>query len=138
MFTTADQFSNATKASIDAQIAAMNDFANKTLHSMAELVELNIATAKASLEHSSAAAQQILSAKDAQEVFALTSSQAQPNAEKALAYGRHVASIRTAAIAHQFGVNPGAAFLGVLVFFEHHDTSALPQHKTVTVFVPRA
>ncbi|MBM3338033.1 MAG: phasin family protein, partial [Betaproteobacteria bacterium] len=60
MFSTADQFSNATKASIDAQIAAMNDFANKTLHSMAELVELNIATAKASLEHSSAAAQQIL------------------------------------------------------------------------------
>ena len=97
MFTTADQFSNATKASIDAQIAAMNDFANKTLHSMAELVELNIATAKASLEHSSAAAQQILSAKDAQEVFALTSSQAQPNAEKALAYGRHVASIATRA-----------------------------------------
>lgn len=97
MFTTADQFSNATKASIDAQIAAMNEFANKTLHSMAELVELNIATAKASLEHSSAAAQQILSAKDAQEVFALTSSQAQPNAEKALAYGRHVASIATRA-----------------------------------------
>jgi phasin family protein len=97
MFSTADQFSNATKASIDAQIAAMNDFANKTLHSMAELVELNIATAKASLEHSSAAAQQILSAKDPQEIIALTSSQAQPNAEKVLAYGRHVASIATRA-----------------------------------------
>ena len=87
MFSTADQFSNATKASIDAQIAAMNDFANKTLHSMAELVELNIATAKASLEHSSAAAQQILSAKDPQEILSLTSSQAQPNAEKVIAYG---------------------------------------------------
>jgi|LauGreDrversion4_2_1035121.scaffolds.fasta_scaffold40429_4 phasin family protein len=97
MFSTADQFSNATKASFDAQIAAMNDFANKTLHSMAELVELNIATAKASLEHSSAAAQQILSAKDPQEIIALTSSQAQPNAEKVLAYGRHVASIATRA-----------------------------------------
>ena len=97
MFTTTDQFSSATKASIDAQIAAMNDFANKTLHSMAELVELNIATAKASLEHSAAAAQQIMSAKDPQEIFALTSSQAQPNAEKALAYGRHVASIATRA-----------------------------------------
>jgi phasin family protein len=97
MFSTADQFSNATKASIDAQIAAMNDFANKTLHSMAELVELNIATAKASLEHSSAAAQQILSAKDPQEILTLTSSQAQPNAEKVIAYGRHVASIATRA-----------------------------------------
>ena len=97
MFSTADQFSNATKASIDAQIAAMNDFANKTLHSMAELVELNIATAKASLEHSSAAAQQILSAKDPQEILTLTSSQAQPSAEKVLAYGRHVAGIATRA-----------------------------------------
>jgi len=97
VFSTADQFSNATKASIDAQIAAMNDFANKTLHSMAELVELNIATAKASLEHSSAAAQQILSAKDPQEIIALTSSQAQPNAEKVLAYSRHVASIASRA-----------------------------------------
>ena len=71
MFTNADQFSHATKASIDAHIAAINDFASKTLHSMAELVELNIATAKASLEHGSAAAQQILSAKDAQEVLRL-------------------------------------------------------------------
>lgn len=97
MFTTNDQFSSATKATFDAQIAAMNDFANKTLHSMAELAELNIATAKASLEHSSAAAQQILSAKDPQEIFNLTSSQAQPNAEKALAYGRHVAGIATRA-----------------------------------------
>jgi len=78
-------------------MAAMNDFANRALHSMAELAELNIATAKASLEQTSAAAQQILSAKDPQEIIALTSSQAQPNAEKVLAYGRHVASIATRA-----------------------------------------
>ncbi len=93
MFSAADQFSNATKASIDAQLAAMNDLASKALHSVAELVELNISTAKASLEHTSFAAQQMLAAKDAQEVFNLTSSQAQPNAEKALAYSRHLASI---------------------------------------------
>jgi hypothetical protein len=40
MFSAADQLSNATKASIDAQLAAMNDIANKALHSVAELVEL--------------------------------------------------------------------------------------------------
>ena len=97
MSSTADQFSNATKATFEAQMAAMNDFANRALHSMAELAELNIATAKASLEQTSAAAQQILSAKDPQEIIALTSSQAQPNAEKVLAYGRHVASIATRA-----------------------------------------
>jgi len=97
MFSAADQLSNATKASIDSQLAAMSEIANKALHSVAELVELNIATAKESLAHTSAAAQQMLTAKDAQEVFNLTSSQAQPQAEKALAYGRHLASIATKA-----------------------------------------
>ena len=97
MFTTADQLSNATKASIDAQLAAMSEIANKALHSVAELAELNIATAKATLEHASSTAQQILAAKDAQEIFQLSSSQAQPNAEKALAYGRHLAGIASKA-----------------------------------------
>lgn len=97
MFSTQDQLSNATKASIDAQLAAMSALANKALHSVAELAELNIATAKASLEHASAAAQQILTAKDAQEFIQLSSSHAQPNAEKALAYGRHLASIASKA-----------------------------------------
>ena len=95
MFSTADQLSNATKASIDSQLSAMNEFANKALLGLSELAELNIATAKASLEHASAAAQQMLSAKDAQELFQLTSAQAQPNAEKALAYTRHLTSLAT-------------------------------------------
>ncbi len=93
MFSNPDQFSNATKASFDAQLSAMSDLANKALHSVAELVELNMNTVKATLEHSSAAAQQILAAKDAQEVMAVGSAQAQPNAEKALAYARHLAGI---------------------------------------------
>lgn len=97
MFSAADQLSTATKASIDAQLAAMSELANKALHSVAELVELNIATAKESLAHTSTAAQQMLSAKDAQEFFSLTSAQAQPQAEKVLAYGRHLASIATKA-----------------------------------------
>lgn len=95
MFTTADQLSNATKASIDSQLLAMNDFANKALNSFSELAELNIATAKSTLEYASAAAQQMLTVKDAQELFQLTSSQAQPNAEKALAYARHLTSLAT-------------------------------------------
>ncbi|MEK0429931.1 MAG: family phasin [Pseudomonadota bacterium] len=97
MLTTADQLSNATKASIDSQLAAMSDLANKALHSVAELAELNIATARATLEHASSTAQQLLAAKDAQEVIQLSSSQAQPSAEKALAYGRHLAGIATKA-----------------------------------------
>lgn len=97
MFTTADPLSTAAKASIDAQLTAMSELANKALHSISELTELNIATAKATLDHASSATQQILAAKDAQEVFQLTSSQAQPSADKVLAYSRHLAGIATKA-----------------------------------------
>ncbi len=97
MSSTADQLSDATKASINAQLSTMSDIAGKVLHSVAELAELNIATARASLEHASATAHQILSAKDPQEMIQLTSSQAQPTAEKALTYGRHLSSIATKA-----------------------------------------
>jgi phasin family protein len=97
MFTPTDSLSNAAKASIDTQLAAMSDLASKTLLSVAELTELNIGTAKAALEHASAAAHQLLAAKDAQEVVQLSSAQTQPTAEKALAYGRHLASIATKA-----------------------------------------
>jgi len=60
-----------------------------------KLVELNISTARSTLEDSSAAARQLLGAKDPQEFFSLTASQAQPNAEKALSYSRQLASIAT-------------------------------------------
>ena len=96
MFTTPEQLSKATKESFDAQLSAMNELATKALHSVAELVELNIATAKESLAHTQAAAQQMLSAKDAQDLMNL-GTQAQPGAEKALAYARHAAAIVTKA-----------------------------------------
>ena len=63
MFTSATQLSNATKASIDSHLAALNEFAAKALTTVAEVAELNMATAKASLEHASAAAKQVLAAK---------------------------------------------------------------------------
>jgi len=97
MFSNPDQFSNATKASIESQLAAMNELTNKALKSVSELVELNLATVKSSLEHSSAAAQQMLAAKDAQELFSVTAANAQPSADKAVAYARHLASISSKA-----------------------------------------
>lgn len=97
MFSNADQFSNVTKATIDAQLAAMNEMATKAFASVAELVDLNVTAAKASLEQSTSTVQQILAAKDPQSFFSLASAQAQPNAEKALAYSRHLAGIASKA-----------------------------------------
>ncbi len=88
-----DQLSKATKTQAEAQIQAISALAEKTIHAVNELAELNVATVKASLEDTSAIAQEILSAKDPQAAFAVVQAQAQPAAEKAVSYGRHLAAI---------------------------------------------
>ena len=93
MFAIPEQFSTATKANFEAQVALLTSLSNKLFEGVEKVVDLNLNVAKASLEESNAAARQLLAAKDLQEVFSLTTSQVQPNAEKALAYGRHLANI---------------------------------------------
>ena len=58
-----DQLSKATKTQAEAQIQTMSAIAEKTMHAVAELAELNAATMKASLEDSSAIAQENLRAR---------------------------------------------------------------------------
>jgi phasin family protein len=93
MFTVPEQFSAATKANFEAQLALITSLSNKAFESAEKLVSLNMSAAKASLEESTVAAKQLIAAKDPQEFFTLASSQAQPNAEKALAFGRQLSSI---------------------------------------------
>ena len=88
-----EQFSNATKANFESQFAIFSSLTAKAFESIEKLVELNISTAKASLEEASATTNQLLSAKDPQEFFSLTAAQAQPKAEKVIAYSRQVAEI---------------------------------------------
>lgn len=93
MFAIPEQFSNATKANFESQFAIFSALSAKAFEGMEKLIELNITAAKASLQESSAATQQLLSAKDPQEFFSLSAAQAQPTAEKAVSYGRQVAAI---------------------------------------------
>ncbi|MES3023840.1 MAG: phasin family protein [Pseudomonadota bacterium] len=93
MFAIPEQFSNATKANFESQFAIFSSLTAKAFEGVEKLVELNITAARASLEESQAAAKQLLSAKDPQEFFSLATAQAQPNAEKAVSYGRQVAAI---------------------------------------------
>nr|WP_315396775.1 phasin family protein [uncultured Duganella sp.] len=93
MFSIPEQFSNATKANFEAQFAIFSALTNKAFEGVEKFVDLNLTAAKASLEESSIATKQLLSAKDPQEFFSLASAQAQPTAEKTLAYGRHLANI---------------------------------------------
>lgn len=96
MTTTPEQFIAATKANLEAQFASLTALNKKAFEGLEQIVALNVNAAKASLEEGTAAAKQLISAKDPQEFFNLSSAQVQPTAEKALAYGRHLASITSA------------------------------------------
>lgn len=93
MFTLPEQFSSAAKANMEAQLSLLTALTGKAFESVEKVVDLNLSAVRASLEDSSAAAQQLLAAKDPQEFFSLTAAQAQPTAAKALAYSRHLAGI---------------------------------------------
>ncbi len=93
MFTLPEEFSAATKNHFEAQLAMITTLTNKAFESVEKIVDLNMNVVKASLEESTLAAQQLMAIKDPQELMALASSQKQPGTEKALAYGRHLASI---------------------------------------------
>ena len=97
MFSLQDQFSAATKANFESQLALITMLTGKAFESVEKLVELNLTAVKSSMEESTANAKQLLTAKDPQEFIALTSAQAKPSAEKAIAYSRHVASIASTA-----------------------------------------
>lgn len=97
MFTVPEQFSTVAKANFEAQLSLLTSLTSKAFESMEKVVDLNLNVAKASLEDSSIAAKQLLTAKDPQEFFSLTAAQAQPSAAKAIAYGRHLAGIATSA-----------------------------------------
>jgi len=97
MFPNQDQISSTAKANFETQLAAVTELTNKAFASIAQLVELNVNAAKSTLEKSTAAAQQLMAAKDPQEFFSLSAAQSQPNAENAIAYSRNLASIASAA-----------------------------------------
>ena len=88
-----EEFSAATKSHFEAQLAMITALTGKAFESVEKMVDLNLNVVKASMEESSASARQMLTAKDPQELIAMSAAQAQPGAEKAMAYGRHLASI---------------------------------------------
>jgi phasin family protein len=93
MFSIPEQFSAATKTHFETQLSLLTTLTNKAFESVEKFVDLNMNVAKSSLEESTLAAKQLLSAKDPQEFFSLTAAQAKPNAEKVIAYSRNLASI---------------------------------------------
>ena len=86
-----EQFAAANKAAIDSLLAV----ANTALASAERIANLNLETARAAFEDSAANTKALLGAKDVQEAISIQASLAQPNIDKAVAYGRSVAEIST-------------------------------------------
>ena len=88
-----EQFSAAARTNLESQLALLTAMTGKAFESVEKVIELNMSVAKAAIEESTSNARQLLAAKDPQEFIALSTSQAQPNAEKAASYGREVMAI---------------------------------------------
>ncbi len=95
MFNTAEQFAVAARNHMEVQLGMVTSVSDSMIEGVEKLMGLNLQAAKAGLESSIANAQMMLSAKDAQELLATASQQAQPQAEILLTYVRHLATIAT-------------------------------------------
>jgi phasin family protein len=90
---TPEQFAAGQKAGFDALFG----LTNKAFEGAIKLAELNLKTAREAFAQGQEHAEAALGAKDPQGFFALQAGFAQPAAEKALAYGRSVYDIVSAA-----------------------------------------
>lgn len=84
-----EQFAQLNKAAFDSFQA----FAMKSISGFEKLAELNIQAAKSSVAESSEQVKALMDVKDAKAFAELAAGQAQPAADKATAYAKHVYSI---------------------------------------------
>ena len=84
MFVTPAQITEMQKGQMDAAVALGQTFFDAT----ERMLELNLAAVKATLEESVEKSQALMSARDVQEVVALSGGFAQPTFEKAVSYSR--------------------------------------------------
>jgi phasin family protein len=93
MFTNPEQFANATKTLFDLQMQTFNALATKTVKGVEQVVALNVATAKNTVEGSLAAGKNLSEAKDPRQALVAMQSRLQPNMADATAYGQQLKSI---------------------------------------------
>lgn len=91
-----EQFSAVTKSQLEAQFQILNTLASTAVDSAEKVIALNLNTTRASVEKSSAAAKQWLSARDPKEFLSLSTPQA-GSFDALLSYGRELYSIATSA-----------------------------------------
>jgi phasin family protein len=90
MFTNPEQFASATKTLFELQMMTFNALTSKAVQGVEQVVALNMATAKNSVEGSMAAGKEISQAKDPKAALAAAAAHAQPGVAGAVAYGEQL------------------------------------------------
>jgi phasin family protein len=93
MFTNPEQFANATKTLFDLQMQTFNALASKTVKGVEQVVALNMATAKNSVEGTLAAGKDMSEAKDPGAALAALQARLRPGTGGAAQYGEQLKSI---------------------------------------------
>jgi phasin family protein len=91
-----EQFTNAVRASVETQVAFYNALTASNLAAMEKLSQLNMSTAKVTMEESAVINNQLVNSRDAAGVQALLSALPQSILAKATAYSSHLANIGSA------------------------------------------
>lgn len=93
MFSLPQQLSSAAKSHIDTQLQLFSKISSTVLDGAEKVIALNLNAGKAALSHTAATAQHLLESQDAREFFRYGASQAKPNIDSLLAYGRQLYGI---------------------------------------------
>jgi phasin family protein len=93
MFSLSDEVSSASKAVFEANLQSATAFAQAAFDTSKSLIDLHVATAKASIDAAGEVRGKLLSIKDPQEFFSLTQDQSQQALERAREFGRQAAEI---------------------------------------------
>jgi phasin family protein len=93
MFTNPEQFASATKTLFDLQMQTFNALASKAVQGVEQVVALNLATAKQSMESTLAAGRQLSAAPDPKTAIDTLSARLQPQMSEATAYGEQLRQI---------------------------------------------
>lgn len=93
MFTNPEQFASATKTLFELQMDTFNALTSKTVKSVQQVVQLNLATAKNSVEGTLAAGKELGAARDPKAALAAMSARLQPGVDGAAAYREQLKAI---------------------------------------------
>jgi phasin family protein len=93
MFTNPEQFANATKTLFDLQVQTFNALASKAVQGVEQVVALNMATAKNSMDSALAASRQMSQANDPKAAIDALQARLQPGVQDAQAYGEQLRQI---------------------------------------------